>query len=228
MKQQKEFLRPQLTGLQSRQEPKPAEVYYIDLAKHQNLVKVYSECFEYFLQIAQGYPALEIGGFTAEVLLKISKNDFSEIEKAFNENLAKSIKGIPNPVVRDNMAKNARMPYARFKMQTELSLLQIARIKRANPSIDFDPAIYSIKAGVISFDAESRGKLKEKYCTIYLDSPAKKQFAELAETTLSSLQSLKDLMIKNDIPDIFGAEGLFQDCGDDVSLDKRILACIKE
>ncbi len=224
--QKEPFRKSQLTGLQSHPEPKPAEIYFVDLAKYENLVKIYSEVFQYLEKIAKSYPALEVGIFSSEVLHKIFINDFTDIEATFNGNIEKSLKGIPNPAIRATLSKDAHKPYRKFNLETELNLLQINRILRLHPGTEFNLDIYSIKAGVLSFNDEDKTRLKEKYCTYKVDSEARKQFKELTETALKSLQAIKAILLRNNIEYMFEDNFLFDENDAEVFLNKKTMGLI--
>lgn len=210
--------------------PADQEPYFVDELAYQNNCKFYSELLEYFKKIAAEYPTLEIGELSPGVLQQIANNDYSEIEKRVKENIEASLKatGVTNSTVLSNLRKGTDQPFAWFKIHTNLALLEIGRIRGAHPQIIFTPAVFSIQGGAINFTDTDKSRLKNEYCTIRIDTPEKKHFAELAQTTLENLQKLKGSLLKNNVSNIFGSECLFQESGDNILMGKEILKFIKK
>jgi hypothetical protein len=228
MESRKENFRPENKGLKSETTKISPEVYFVDMALYDKLCKVYSDCFDYFQKIAQAFPVLEIGTLDAEVLHKISKNNFADIWEKFNGKIEESVKDVPNSVVRTHLTKDARLPYSQFKMQAESDLLQVSRILRTH-QVELYTDIFSIsKDGTLDFSNKDKTKLKAQFCTIIIDSQAKKEFIQLSQETLLGLQKIKSVLLRNSVNNsLFGSGNLFDDNGG-VILNKTIMSQINK
>jgi hypothetical protein len=217
-----------LTSQKSNSLPdREKEAYFINEILYQKYCSLHNETLEYWQKLAAGYNSLGIGTLTAEILRKISKNDFAGIEKNVNEDIEKSLKktGVTNEIVLKNLRKGTDLPYTRFKLQAELDLLQINRIRRTHPEMDLNPDVYSIEDGAISFNDESKARIKEKYCTIRIDTQAKREFQQLTETTLENLSAIKAILLKNGITAMLGDGHLFSET-EGIALNKAVMKYI--
>ena len=205
------------------------EVYFVNEKLYQKTCEFYNELFEYFQRIAQGFALLGIGNISADILRKLTENDFSEVSNRVYSDIEENLKKthVSNQLLLDKLRAGLDEPFKMWRLKCELDLSQVNRIRRINPSIEFDINVYSFKDGIISFSDSDRQRIKTEKCTVYIDSDLKKDFLNLSETTLKNLQSLKLILQKNGISNLFGDEGLFSE-NDQVNLNKQILGYIKK
>jgi hypothetical protein len=220
-----------LTSQKSNLRPdQEQEVYFIDEKLFSKYCELHSEALPLFQKIGAGYPSLEIGTLTSDVLRKISQNDFSAIEKQVNEAIEENLKktGVTNKVVLSNLRLGTDEPFYQFKIHAELDLLKVAALRRAHPELELSTDNYSIKDGAISFTDSDRQKIKTERCTIYIDSDIKRQMVTLTEETQAMLQKLKSVLGKNGINNIFGNDGLLNEQEGNIVINKKLIGFIKK
>ena len=212
------------------QDPTKKEIYFVNNSLFEKYCLFYNELFEYFQRIAQGFALLEIGNISADILRKLTDNNFTEIEKKVYDDIDQNLKktGVTNKQVLENLRKGTDEPYKMWRIKAELDLSQVNRIRRINPGIEFDINNYSFQDGIIGFNDKDRQRIKTEKCTVYLDSPEKLNFKRLTDETVLKLQEVKAILKRNGIENLFGTGNLFESDTEGIILNKQILGYIKK
>ncbi|MEI6048841.1 MAG: hypothetical protein WCS03_08075 [Bacteroidota bacterium] len=208
---------------------KDAEPYFVNEVLFKSICELHSEALPLFQRITAGHATLEIGELKANVLKQIFNRNFADIEKSVNADIDENVKNshLTNKIFISNLRKDAEEPFGMFLPRTRIALQEIAALSSKYTGIEIDIDTYSIKDGVVSFTDNDKARIKEKYCTIYIDSDSKRNFLKLAEETLLKLQALKAILLKNGINNLFGHENLFSEIDTEgIILNKSIMKFI--
>ena len=209
---------------------KDAEPFFFNEKLYNSYCAFYEELYPYFQRIAEGYILLGLGNISAEIMRKLTDNDFSEISTKVYSDIEQNLKktGVTNKFLLDKLRTGLDEPYLKWKLRADLDLLQVGRLRNIHSDIPFDVNVYSFKDGIISFSDSSRQRIKTEKCTVYIDSDIKRDFLKLSEKTLEDLKALKAILNKNGINDLFGEGKLFNLENDQITITKSILGQIKK
>lgn len=188
------------------------EPYSVNEYLYGNLIELHNRALGYYSRIATGYQGLKLGDLNIEILQKIASGDLGEIEKQFFDNIESNIEclGVTNELIKQNMRQGTEVPWEQFKESVRVNMANINRVTQSMPGVPLDINNYTLDNGVLKFTIEDKEKLKQRYCTTYLDSPAKQEFAKLCEDILKQLDELKVILARNGIKSTFGYNQVFE------------------
>lgn len=190
------------------------EPYSVNSYLYSNLIEIHNRALGYFAGFATGYQALKIGNVSMDILQRISNNDLADIEKIYFDRIEANIErlGQTNEIIKENMRRGTEVPWNQFKQSVENNINNLQRVRQSQPDIadQLDISNYSLDNGVLKFTAEDKEKLRQRYCTVYLDTPAKKEFAKLCEDILKQLDELNIILVRNGMKSVFGYKNVFE------------------
>jgi len=212
MKSETKNIRSGLVTNNLTSKPADQEPYFTNEFLYRNIQDIHNLALKYYSAMAAGYLSLKIGDITMQILQKIVSNDLAEIEQKFYADIEKNIErlGIKNELVRQNMRSGTDLPLLQFKQLVETNRGHISRVMQSQPGTPLDVANYSLKDNVLSLTDEDKQRIKLRYCTVFVDSPAKQNFVNIAENIVKELEELKVILIRNGIKQTFGYNQVFE------------------
>ena len=190
------------------------ERYYLDL------IGVHQRALQYLKNIATDFLELSLGAMTVRDLEEISRNEFTNIKIRFYDNVDAEITAVKNPILRANITAGVSETYNDFERKTRDNILKfVFTSDYLGQQYPLQIDHYSVTAGDVVFSVKNMEYLKEKYATVYIDTPEKEHFAQLMEQTFKGLTELKAILVKNNVGVLFaipGDLGLFDEGREDV------------
>ncbi|MBK7628104.1 MAG: hypothetical protein IPJ16_13075 [Bacteroidales bacterium] len=207
MKTKTEYYRPSHT-----KEPEP---YFVNEVTYKLWNEIHQSSLCWLQAIASDYRGLSFGNITAAELSDCLARNLTAIKSRFNrridDNIAKI--GIDNDYIINNLRAGTSDPLVLFeeKLIKNLEMIDFDRKSfQSLGSYNISVSNYTIKDGNITFTEENKKRIREIYCTTYINSDAQRHFLKLAETTLGNLHTLKAILQKNGVENLFGYGNLFE------------------
>lgn len=174
-----------------------------------DLTAVYRLALQYLKNIAADYSSLSIGPVTMEELQQILDRDFTAIKKRYYSTIETDIENVKSEIVRANLLAGVEETFNKFKTNSVRNIADFQAVGFfGGKSFQMEIQYYTVSDGIISFLDSDRERLKQKYCCIYLDIPAKEKYIQLTEETFAGLCELKKMLIENNVGRVFSEPGV--------------------
>jgi uncharacterized protein (DUF1778 family) len=185
------------------------EPYSIKEFLLRDLTAVYRLALQYLKNIAAEYSSLSIGPITMAELQQIADINFTDIKKRFYATIESDVSNVKSKIVIANLLAGVEETFKEFKTNSERNISEFQAVGfMGGKAFHMEIQYYTIIEGVVSFTDADRERLKQKYCCIYLDLPAKEKYVQLMEETFTGLCELKRMLVENNIGNVFSEPGV--------------------
>ena len=184
------------------------ELYSVKEFLLRDLTAVYRLALQYLKNIAVDYSSLSIGPIKMAELQQISDRNFTDIKKRFYATIESDVSNVKSEIVRANLLAGVEETFTEFKKNSERNIADFQAVgSMGGKSFQMEIQYYTFSDGIISFLDSDRERLKQKYCCIYLDIPAKEKYIQLLEETFAGLCELKKMLVENNVGLLFSIPG---------------------
>jgi len=203
------------------QEPiKKPEPYYTNENDLRNICGVHTLALQYLNKIAIDFKLLSLGNIAMSDLQQLERRDFKDIKAKYFKNIESDIENVKSEIVRANLMAGVEETFRDFQTKTETNITAFQAIAFfASKHYPLSVNHFTVKDGIVTFSDENKEFLKNEFCTVFIDLPAKQKFLRLQDETLKGLQELKKMLVENNIGSLFsqpGDVGLFDEGREDV------------
>lgn len=208
---------------------------YFDHLYFQTLEQAHRLALPFLNQVCEKYQALSLGPITSEILEKIAAGDFSGIKTATEANVECELKktGIKNRSILDSLRQTAFDEFEDFKATASQLMAKVMGYAYFTSRNHYPLEIrhFSIREGMAHLTEEDLQRLKDEYCTDYLETDLQIQVWEKLQNAAAALTEVTSLLKENGIqvPIFFtdGTPGLISAEDHEVQIHGELIHAVK-
>jgi hypothetical protein len=176
---------------------------YFDRLYFQTLEQAHQLALPFLNQVCEKYQALSLGPITSEILEKIAAGDFSGIKTATEAILEADLKksGFKTKAIIRDLRASAAIEFEEFKSTASQLMAKVQGYAYFSSTGHYPIEIrhFSIREGMAHLTEEDLQRLKDEYCTDYLETDLQIQVWEKLQNAAAALTEVTSLLKENGI-----------------------------